>query len=129
MDMQTCHVCAKIFGSSSGAVCPACRKLLDMVYEKARAYLRDHPKEKLNTSELAKVLDEDDRLIEILMIEGKFDSKDNGGLEESEVEKKRKRLLAELQENLAGPAKKNEGMTTYGADRYGRDRPGTGKDR
>ena len=126
MEMTTCHSCGKIFGTSSGGVCPSCRKLLDIVYEKARAYLRDHSKEQLNTRELAEAIEEDERLVEILMIEGKFENKDNGGLEDDEVEKKRKRLLEDLQKSLSTPVKKNEGATTYGADRYGKDRQGRG---
>ncbi|MCL2683643.1 MAG: hypothetical protein FWE55_00215 [Synergistaceae bacterium] len=123
MEMTSCHVCGKIFGTSSGVVCPACRKLLDIVYEKARAYLRDHPNDRLNTRELSEAIDEDERLVEILMIEGRFDSKDNGGLEDSEVEKKRKRLLEDLQKSLLTPSHKSGGITTYGRDRYGKDRP------
>jgi hypothetical protein len=122
MEMTTCQVCGKIFGTSSGAVCPACRKLLDVVYEKARAYLRDHTKENLNTRELAEAIEEDERLIEILMMEGRFENKDNSGLGESEVDRKRKRLLEDLQKSLATPSKKNDAATTYGADRYGKDR-------
>ena len=133
MEMATCYVCAKIFGTSSGTVtvCPSCRKLLDIVYEKARAYLRDHPKDKLNAMELAKALGEDERHIELLMLEGRFDAGNNGGIEESQVDKMRKKLLEDLQRNLASPSKKDdgEGMTTYGADRYGKDRSGTGRGR
>jgi hypothetical protein len=124
MEMTTCNVCGKIFGTSSGAVCPSCRKLLDMVYEKARAYLRDHPKASMNARELAKEISEDERLVQILMIEGKFENKDNGGLEDSEVEKKRKKLLEDLQKSLAAPAQKAPGPSTYGSDRHG-----SGKDR
>lgn len=122
MEMTTCHVCGKIFGTSSGAVCPSCRKLLDIVYEKARTYLRDHPKDNLDARELAKMIDENERLVEILMLEGRFDNKDNGGLEQSEVDIKRKRLLEDLQRNLSPSAHKSEGVTTYGHDRHGTGR-------
>jgi len=124
MEMTTCNVCGKIFGTSESSICPSCRKLLDMVYEKARAYLRDHPKAHLNARELAHEISEDARLVEILMIEGRFENKDNGGLEESEVEKKRKRLLEDLEKNLSSPAQKVSGAATYGSDRHG-----TGRDR
>ena len=129
MEMATCYTCGKIFGTSSGTVCPSCRKLLDIVYEKARVYLRDNPKEKLNTMELAKALGEDERLVELLMLEGRFDASNNGGPEESQEEKMRKKLLEDLQKSLLTTAKKSEGMTTYGADRYGKDRSGTGRGR
>ena len=121
MEMTTCHVCGKIFGTSSGAVCPSCRKLLDIVYDKARTFLRDHPNDKPNARELAKEIDEDERFVEILMLEGKFDNKDNGGLEEDEVDKKRKRLLEDLQKNLSPTAQKAS-ISTYGQDRHGTGR-------
>ena len=129
MDMTTCYMCGKIFGASSSnaTICPSCRKLLDIVYEKARAYLRDHPKDDMNAMELAKALGEDERHIEILMLEGRFDARDNGGMEDSEVDKMRQKLLADLQRNLSSPSKKGEGSTTYGADRYGKDRGGRGR--
>ena len=127
MEMATCHVCGKIFGTSSGGICPSCRKLLDIVYEKARAYLRDNPHDQLNARELAKKIDENERLVEMLMVEGRFENVDNGGLEESEVDKKRKQLLADLQKSLSVPVKKSDAAMTYGAGRYGRQ--GTGKDR
>jgi hypothetical protein len=119
MEMTTCNVCGKIFGTSGGAVCPNCAKLLDMVYEKARAYLRDHPKEALQARDLAKAIGEDERLVDILMIEGRFDSKDDGAPLESEDEKKRKKLLGELQKNLSVPVRKEPERTTYGSDRHG----------
>ncbi|MDR1915640.1 MAG: hypothetical protein LBQ58_03580 [Synergistaceae bacterium] len=122
MEMATCNVCGKIFGTSAGSVCPACRKLLDIVYEKARSYLRDNPKAEMKARGLAKAIGEDERLVEILMIEGKFENKDTGGLD-SEVEKKRKKLLEDLQKSLAKPEPK-EGASTYGSDRHGGDRFG-----
>jgi hypothetical protein len=118
MEMTTCNVCGKIFGTSSGSVCPSCRKLLDIVYEKARAYLRDHPKTSMNARELAREIGEDERLVEILMIEGRFENKSEG-LEESEVEKKRKLLLEDLQRNLTLPSQKPHEAATYGSDRHG----------
>jgi rubrerythrin len=118
MEMTACNVCGKIFGTSSDSVCPSCRKLLDIVYEKARAYLRDHPKESMNARELAKAIGEDERLVEMLMIEGRFENK-NDGEEESEAEKKRKLLLEDLQKNLASTPQKQREAGTYGSDRHG----------
>ena len=131
MEMATCYLCSKIFGTSSGAgaICPSCRKLLDIVYEKARAYLRDHPKDNLNAADLAKELGEDERLVEILVLEGRFDARNNDGIDENSADKIRKRLLEDLQKSLSTPSKKGEGRTTYGADRYGKDRSGSGKDK
>ncbi|MDR1471586.1 MAG: hypothetical protein LBS75_03600 [Synergistaceae bacterium] len=125
MEMTTCNVCGKIFGAPSGSICPACRKLLDIVYEKARAYLRDNPKAEMKARELAKAIGEDERLVEILMIEGRFENKDSEE-GDSAAEKKRKKLLEDLQRSLAKPAPKEEGMTTYGSDRHGGDRFGRG---
>jgi phage FluMu protein Com len=132
MEMTTCYVCGKVIGKSTGEICPQCRKLLDVIYEKARTYLRDNPKEKLDALELAEALGEDERLIQLLAMEGRFSGEDNDGKEEDEEEKKRQQLLAEIEKSLSNTVKK--GITTYGADRYGKerpgkDRPGTGKDR
>ena len=117
--MRTCNVCGKIFGTSAGSVCPSCRKLLDIVYEKARTYLRDNPKTELRSRTLAAAIDEDVRLVEILVTEGRFDAKDSPRMEESELDKRRKRLLQDLQKNLAMPAKKEE-KVTYGSSKHGR---------
>ncbi len=119
MDMTACDVCGKIFGATGRAVCPACRKLLDIVYEKARTYLRDNPKAELKAPELAKAIGEEVRLVEMLVAEGRFDSK---GLvdEGDESERKRQKLLAEIQKNLAAPAEKAQPVVTYGKDRHGR---------
>jgi hypothetical protein len=124
MEMATCNVCGKIFGASSVSICPSCRKLLDIVYEKARAYLRDNTKVALNARELANKIGEDARLVEILMIEGRFENRDSGDLEDSETEKKKKKLLEDLEKNLSGAAQKPKGAATYGSNRHG-----TGRDR
>jgi rubrerythrin len=121
MEMTTCNVCGKIFGASSGSVCPACGKLMDMAYDKARAYLRDHPKEKLHAKELAKAIGEDEHLVEMLMIEGRFDSREDDDALESEDDKKRKKLLGDLQKSLStgSQGRKDQAATTYGSDRHG----------
>ena len=120
MEMTSCHICGKIFGTSGGSVCPACRKLLDIVYEKARNYLRDNPKAELHAKSLAEAIDEDVRLIEMLVIEGRFDDKDSPRMEESELDKRRKKLLEDLQKNINKPIRKDPTSTTYGSDRHGR---------
>ena len=121
MEMTACNVCGKIFGTSGRAVCPSCRKLLDIVYEKARAYLRDHPKEELHYQDLAKAIGEDLRLVEILVAEGRFDNKEETSLN-AEDERKRRKLLEDLQRNLAGTSsQKGRGSSTYAKDRHGRD--------
>jgi hypothetical protein len=121
MEMATCSVCGKIFGSSAGNICPACRKLLDIVYDKARAYLRDNPKRNPRAFELAEAIGEDTRLVEILAAEGKFERGDAPKMEESEIEKQRRRLLKDLEKNLSLPVKKNAPITTYGNDRHGKN--------
>jgi hypothetical protein len=120
MEMTTCNVCGKIFGSSSSNICPACRKLLDIVYEKARTYLRDNPKKSPRAAELAEAIGEDKRLVEILMLEGRFDTVEAPKVEEDESEKQRKKLLKDLEQSLLAPQKKAPGVTTYGSDRHGR---------
>ncbi|MDR3331947.1 MAG: hypothetical protein LBT08_04900 [Synergistaceae bacterium] len=120
MEMATCNICGKIFGASSGSICPACRKLLDIVYDKARTYLRDNPKKTPKPAELAEAIGENVRLVEVLMMEGRFDAGDSPREEDSETEKQRKRLLKDLEQNLAVPVAKKAPATTYGNDRHGR---------
>jgi hypothetical protein len=94
--------------------------LLDIVYEKARTYLRDNPKMQARAKTLAKAIGEDVRLIEILVAEGKFDPKDYPGVETDEQEKRRQQLLGELQKNLSATPARKEEKTTYGSSRHGR---------
>lgn len=122
MEMAACNVCGKIFGASGRSVCPACRKLLDIVYDKARTYLRDNPDEELRVQSLAEAIGEDVRLIEVLVAEGRFDNKDGYDDEVSEEDRRKKKLLEDLQKNLSSPVpKKDLGIATYGRDRHGRD--------
>lgn len=121
MEMSACVVCGKIFMVSGRAVCPACRKLMDIVYDKARSYLRDNPDATLNARELAKAIKEDAALIEILVMEGRFENT-NEAPAEDEDDKKRKKMLEDFQKSLtksSDPGKK--GPSTYGSDRHGRD--------
>lgn len=121
MEMSACVVCGKIFMVSGRAVCPACRKLMDIVYDKARSYLRDNPDATLNARELAKAIKEDAALIEILVMEGRFENT-NEAAAEDEDDKKRKKMLEDFQKSLtksSDPGKK--GPSTYGSDRHGRD--------
>ena len=120
MEMTTCSICGKIFGSSGRGLCGQCQKLLDIVYEKARSYLRDNPKAELSAPELAKAIKEDVRLIELLMLEGRFET-DPGKPSEDPEEKKRRQLLESLQKNLSSPAAREQRATTYGSDRHGRE--------
>jgi arylamine N-acetyltransferase len=95
-----------------------------MVYEIAREYLRDHPKAHLNARELAHEISEDERLVEMLMLEGRFENSDDGSPEESDAEKKRRKLLEDLEKNLSSSQQKPTAAATYGSDRHGvgRDR-------
>lgn len=127
MEMTTCHICGKIYGSTGDALCGGCRKLADVIYDKARTHIRDNPKTELNAKELAEAIKEDQRIIEILMLEGRFrgDGSDAAPLETPE-ERKRKKLLEDLQKNLASPSARDaraaaaKTVTTYGSDRHGR---------
>lgn len=120
MEMTTCHICGKIYGSTGDRVCGSCRRTAEAVYDKARAYIRDNPKAELDAESLAEAIKEDKRVIEILMLEGRFtgDPDDATPIESAE-EKKRKRLLEDLQKNLASPTQKQR-ISTYGSDRHGR---------
>lgn len=122
MEMSTCPMCGKIHAVGGDAICKSCRTLVEIVYEKARNYLRDHPKDEgTNAAALAEAIGEDIRIIQILMMEGRFTGNpDDEHRLESEQEKKRKQLLDELQKNIFDPVKEQK-ATTYGVDRHGRD--------
>lgn len=125
MEMTTCPLCGKIHGGANGeAMCKSCRGLIEIVYEKARNYLRDNPKAQMNAASLAEAIGEDLRIIQLLMMEGRFtgDPDDEHPLE-SEDEKRRKQLLADLQKNLESSSseEKSQRISTYGNDRHGRN--------
>lgn len=123
MEMTTCHICGKIYASTGDSICASCRRQAEAVYDKARAYIRDNPKSDLDAESLAKAIEEDKGIIEILMIEGRFtgDPDDAAPIESAE-ERKRKKLLEDLQKNLASPTQRQQKMTTYGSDRHGTGR-------
>ena len=102
MEMTTCRVCGKIFGTMTGSVCPSCSKLLDIVYDKARNYLRDNPKVKVQAQSLAEAIKEDVKLVEILVVEG------------------RKKLLEDLQKNIETSVRR-EAQVTYGSSKHSRN--------
>jgi hypothetical protein len=119
MEVTTCLICGKIYGSNGEAICKPCRRLANIVYEKARTYLRDHPDAELDARSLSEAIDEDRKIVEILMLEGRFtgDPNDEAPLE-SAADKQRRRLLEDLQKNLASPAQRQR-QSTYGSDRHG----------
>lgn len=136
MEMTKCILCGKVFGSSGKKACSACRKEMDAIYEKARNYLRDHPKEELDAQKLAVVMDVDPQMIRLLIEEGRF-VKDNPAddnkedlKEDSDAlsdERKKQRLLEEFQKTVAKPSgtaekKNNEDQSPSQAMKYGRER-------
>lgn len=121
MEMSACPICGKVHVVSKDPLCKSCRTLTEIVYEKGRNYLRDHPKAELNASGLAEAIGEDMRIVQLLMLEGRFTGNpDDEHRLESEEEKKRKQLLDELQKSLSAPVEKQK-FSTYGNDRHGRD--------
>jgi hypothetical protein len=90
------------------------------VYEKARTYLRDNPKTEVRAKALAAAIGEDVKLVEMLVVEGRFDSKDSPRMEESELEKRRMKLLQDLRKNLEIPVKQQEEKVTYGSSKHGK---------
>jgi hypothetical protein len=119
MEMTTCLICGKIYGSHGEAICKTCRGLADIVYEKARTYLRDHPDDELDADALSEAIGEDKKIVEILMIEGRFTGDpDDAAPIESAAERQRRRLLEDLQKNLASPTQR-QARSTYGSDRHG----------
>ncbi len=121
MEMTTCHNCGKIYASTGDGMCKSCRALANIVYDKARAYIRDNPKEELDAEKLAEAIGEDTRIVEILMVEGRFtgDPDDAAPIESAE-DRRRRRLLEDLQKNLNSPTQRQK-ASTYGSDRHGRD--------
>lgn len=123
MEMTKCTLCNKIFGSTGKKTCSACGKQLDELYEKARNYLRDNPKEELDAQRLAKAIEENPRMIHILIEEGRFikgHPQDDG--DDSAEEKKKQRLLEELQKTVEKQSAEQSAakITTYGKERHSR---------
>lgn len=122
MEMTSCPVCGKVHMTGGDAICKACRALTEIVYEKARNYLRDNPKFETNAKGLADAIGEDPRIIQILMMEGRFTGDPNDEhMLESEDAKKRKQLLDDLEKSLASSSERQQKVTTYGNDRHGRE--------
>lgn len=122
MEMTSCPICGKIHVVGKDALCKACRGLVEIVYEKARNYLRDNPKDEMDAKQLADAIDEDIRIIQMLMMEGRFTGNpDDEHMLESEEEKKRKQLLNEIQKSLSSSSgESSHKYTSYGQDRHGR---------
>ena len=124
MEMTKCILCGKVFGSAGKKACSSCRKEMDTLYEKARNYLRDHPKEELDAQKLAVAIEEAPQMIRLLIDEGRFvkgDSKDSS--DESAEEKKKQRLLEELQKTVEKKSSVDQSagkVTTYGKERHSR---------
>ncbi|MBP9957824.1 MAG: hypothetical protein KBF14_05165, partial [Synergistaceae bacterium] len=113
MEMTKCILCGKVFGSAGKKACSSCRKEMDTLYEKARNYLRDHPKEELDAQKLAVVMDVDPQWIRLLIEEGRFvkdhpadDSKEDLKDDSAELsdERKKQRLLEEFQKTVTKPS-------------------------
>jgi hypothetical protein len=69
---------------------------------------------------LAEAIKEDVKLVEILVAEGRFEPKDPEGPIENESEKRRKKLLEELQKNLEASARRDK-VVTYGSSKHSRN--------
>ena len=136
MEMTKCMLCGKVFGSSGKKACSACRKEMDAIYEKARNYLRDHPKEELDAQKLAVVMEVDPQMIRLLIEEGRFvkespadDNKEDLKNDSAELsdESKKQRLLEEFQKTVGKQSstaekKSSEDQSSSQAMKYGRDR-------
>ena len=109
---------------------------MDTIYEKARNYLRDHPKEELDAQKLAVVMDVDPQWIRLLIEEGRFvkdhpadDSKEDLKDDSAELsdERKKQRLLEEFQKTVTKPSgtaekQSSEDQSSSQAMKYGRER-------
>jgi hypothetical protein len=97
-------------------------KRLDTVYAKARDFIRDNPKARLDVKEMAEALEVDVRDLEVLIAQKRLDRDADDAMSEVEDEEiRRKKLLESLQRSsseLSGELKK--GYRSYGEERYGK---------
>ena len=123
MEMTACNACGKIFGSTGRSICPACRKKLDEIYDKARTYIRDNPKAELKADTLTEAIGAEVKYVEILVAEGKFDPGKSDEAAMDEDDKKRAKLLEDIQKSLTKMSDKTETakVVTYGSARHGRE--------
>ncbi len=50
MEVRTCKQCKRIFNYLTGpSICPACRDLLEEKFVQVKEYVREHPKDGINT--------------------------------------------------------------------------------
>lgn len=118
MNMVTCDRCSKLFGSPGPRICPACSKELDAIYKRAREYLRDHDRERLNVRELAEAIGEEAADLDLLVSMGRlrlFDE-DDGVTGSGDREK----LLQDFQKSLnkGKGSQKGQSSSLYVAERY-----------
>ena len=122
MEMITCDLCSKPFASTGPKICVRCMKRLDTVYAKARDFIRDNPKARLDVKEMAEALEVDVRDLEVLIAQKRLDRDADDAMSEVEDEEsRRKKLLESLQRSsseLSGEPKK--GYRSYGEERYGK---------
>ncbi len=122
MEMITCDLCNKPFASTGPRVCVRCMKRLDTVYAKARDFIRDNPKARLDVKEMAEALEVDVRDLEVLIAQKRLDrDADNAMGEVEDEESRRKKLLESFQRSaseLSGEPKK--AYRSYGEERYGK---------
>ena len=122
MEMITCDLCSKPFASTGPKICVRCMKRLDTVYAKARDFIRDNPKARLDVKEMAEALEVDVRDLEVLIAQKRLDRDADNAMGEVEGEEsRRKKLLESFQRSaseLSGEPKKT--YRSYGEERYGK---------
>ena len=73
MELRNCPECDKLFTYITINLCPACQKIDEEQFQKARKYLRENPNK--NIAELARETEIEERKIVRWVREGKFQSK------------------------------------------------------
>jgi hypothetical protein len=103
------------------AICPNCRKDLEVSYERVRGFLKENPGlsfRRTDIEELSERSDVPEKDIEMLIEEGLLELE--GAQKDSEEEKAAKeRLLKDFQKTL-GSSETQKKALSYGKERHGR---------
>jgi len=121
MQIGKCRRCAKMMPGFTRAICPNCRKDLDVSYERVRSFLKENPGmsfRRTDIEELSERSDVPEKDIEILIEEGLLELEGASGDDEEEKAAK-ERLLKDFQKSL-GSSESQKKTVSYGKERHGR---------
>ncbi|HOO62972.1 MAG TPA: hypothetical protein PK364_03510 [Synergistaceae bacterium] len=121
MKIGKCRRCGKILPGEARAICPNCRKDLDIAYERVRSFLKENPDmsfRRTDLRELAKRSEVPERDIELLIEEGILEL-EGAQAEADEERAKKEQLLKDFQSSLSGSGNQKKTLS-YGKERHGR---------